>query len=63
VSGLNCQAILRPIDAALEETSTGASHGHRHGRAPVHATEVHCVGGGHFSSDVTHCDVILLRGQ
>ena len=51
VSGLNCHIVLRPIDAALDETSTGASPCNR------------CaLRGGHFS-DVTHCDVILLHGR
>ena len=43
-------AVLKTIDAALDET------------APVHATDVDCVredGRGHFS-DFTHCDVVLL---
>jgi len=31
--------------------------------ASVHATDVHCVGGGILATDVTHCDVVLLRGR
>jgi len=50
VSGLNCHAVLRPIDAALDETRTGAS--------PCNRSALR--GGGHFN--ITHCDVVLLHG-
>jgi len=66
VSGLNCHAVLRPINAALDETSTGDSHDHRYGRAP--SMQQICIawldwGGGILTTSLTVTSFCYVAGE